>query len=144
LGDLTGGSGVSVSLGEREVVLTRAVALLWCDIARVAFDPEALHPSLAYQVAMDGVSYARVFEIVRAGPEDRALAGEIELALHQPVRLGVPYRVAAGITDIVEKVGSQSGSFELISILSEARSMESEFPDFSVRASIALVRGPGS
>jgi hypothetical protein len=106
-----------VSLGTHSVVLTRAVALLWCDISNVPFEPETPHPSLAYQVAMEGVSYPKVFDIVGIGPDDLAVAGEIRIDVRRPVRIGCTYEVSAVIAGIEHKVGSNLGAFERLEIV---------------------------
>ena len=133
--------GTQYTLGEHSVVLTRAVALLWCDISDVPFDPEFPHPSLAYQVAMEGVSYPKVFDIVDIGPDDIAVAGEIAIDVRRPVTIGCIYRVSASIADIEHKVGARMGPFERIAIVSEARRDGVCDSDFVVNVSILVSRG---
>jgi hypothetical protein len=132
---------MELSLGEHTVVLTRALALLWCDIASVDFDPEVPHPSLAYQVAMEGVSYPKVFEVIGIGEDDLAVAGEIDIEIRRAVKIGRMYQVTSAIAGVERKVGGRVGPFERVSIVSEARSDGALDPDFTVNVSILVSRG---
>lgn len=131
----------SVELEQKDVRLTHAVALLWCAATAVPFDPAQLHPSLAYQVAMEAVNYPALFARLGVSEGDRAVAGEIGIEITRSPELDRDYRVRASLDPIESKHGATVGDFEKATVRSSAFSAGHGDADFSVTASILITRG---
>ena len=118
---MPGESAGVVELAQVEARLTRAVALLWCDAMAVPFDPAKPHPSLAYQVAMEAVSYPALFDRLGITADDRAVAGEIAIEITTPAEIGQDYRVRSTLAPVEHKRGATIGAFEKVTVRSAAR-----------------------
>lgn len=130
-----------VELDRRDVRLTQAAALLWCEATAVPFDTADLHPSLAYHVAMEAVDYPALFRGLHVSGSDRAVAGEISIELAAAVQIDQDYEVSAVLDSIEHKSGARTGPFERVTVRSSARRAGVEEADFSVTASILITRG---
>jgi hypothetical protein len=138
--DTTMGSWAGTVLAVRRTTLHTAVAMLWCEAMAVEFDPANLHPSLAYEIAMEAVSYPDLFTLMDIGHEGAAVAGEIDIEINRPPQLAMEYEITATIASVQRKHGARNGPFDDIRVRAQARRPESEDWDFRATAGILVSR----
>jgi hypothetical protein len=92
---------------------------LWADAVLAKQDPELVHPSYVFLMALQGTG-ADVYEIlgmVDFAPEDGALAGAYEFEFNAPLRPDVTYRVEGQITAIERKRGKRMGLLDRLTFV---------------------------
>lgn len=110
--------------------LTTAAHLtwLWADSVLAHQDPELVHPSYMFLIALKGagISTREILALLDFRPEEGALAGGYILKFHSPLKRDTKYRVDGEITEIVRKQGKRMGPFDRFTFVISVREAESE------------------
>jgi acyl dehydratase len=74
------------------------------------------HPSWAYMATQRGIgiSVAGLCELADFDVNDGPMLGSVEMEYHQPLRVGVPYKVTGEILGIERKRGRKTGVFDIL------------------------------
>lgn len=102
---------------------------LWADAAQLEPDPERAHPSLAYQVAIQGagVSIQDIFDLMDATADSGVMFGECELDYRGILRPNATYQCEGEITAVERKSGRRAGVFDKMSF--QVQILEPGSPD---------------
>jgi hypothetical protein len=94
--------------------------VLLSDVTGVPPLPDGIaHPALLFHVPLAGVGVkvADIFELCHAESDEAVRAGEYRWTLHEPLRVGVPYRMSGGFTGVERKQGRRGGLMDVVTFV---------------------------
>jgi hypothetical protein len=79
------------------------------------------HPALLFHVPLAGVGtrVADIFELCHAESDEAVRAGEYRWVLHEPLRVGVTYRMSGEFLGVERKEGRRGGLMDIVTFVIE-------------------------
>lgn len=99
------------------VTIDRWENTLFCDVMGVEpAEDDIVHPAFLFHLPLRGVGLpiADMLALGRAESEEAVRAGEYRWDLHQPLRVGVPYRVTGRVVAVERKRGRRAGVMDAL------------------------------
>jgi hypothetical protein len=120
------------------VTVLPQLSWLWAD-AVGSSEPEEVHPSYAFAMAMEGmgITIDELLALADLGADEGSLAGDLALEFEQPLRVGASYRVDGEIVAMERKHGARMGTFD--SLRFEITITDAESGELAVRTENAFL-----